>query len=325
MTDKIKQIFNPLTGKFDQVNDVSEYDAHIASTSNPHSVTKSQVGLGNVPNVDATNPANIVQTSSYRFVTDTEKSTWNGKQDALGFTPENVSNKESLTLDTSSTKYPSNNLVKTYVDAGLSGKENTGVASSLVSAHVAAADPHPQYETSAEAQAKVNAHANRTDNPHSVTKTQVGLGNVDNTSDLNKPISTATQTALNGKANLSGGNSFTGTQVFGDGVLNRFSADIVTVTSFPYTLQVSDNGKILRFSTGTNSQVNLPNSLPVGFNIAWSQAGTGIITFFPASGATMNNRQNHTRTGGQHGMGSLVVMTNTGTDAMYNLSGDTQT
>lgn len=36
-------------------------------------------------------------------------------------------------------------------------------------------------------------------NPHEVTKAQVGLGNVDNTSDLNKPISTATQTALDGK------------------------------------------------------------------------------------------------------------------------------
>ena len=35
-----------------------------------------------------------------------------------------------------------------------------------------------------------------------ITKTMVGLGNVDNTSDLNKPISTATQTALTGKANL---------------------------------------------------------------------------------------------------------------------------
>jgi hypothetical protein len=34
-----------------------------------------------------------------------------------------------------------------------------------------------------------------------VTKADVGLGNVDNTSDLNKPVSTATQTALNGKAN----------------------------------------------------------------------------------------------------------------------------
>ncbi len=34
---------------------------------------------------------------------------------------------------------------------------------------------------------------------NSVTKAQVGLGNVDNTSDLNKPISTATQSALNSK------------------------------------------------------------------------------------------------------------------------------
>lgn len=32
-----------------------------------------------------------------------------------------------------------------------------------------------------------------------LTKTQVGLGNVDNTSDANKPVSSATQTALNGK------------------------------------------------------------------------------------------------------------------------------
>lgn len=36
-------------------------------------------------------------------------------------------------------------------------------------------------------------------NPHEVTKTQVGLGNCDNTADLDKPISTATQTALDGK------------------------------------------------------------------------------------------------------------------------------
>src|SRR4051812_8453090 len=34
-----------------------------------------------------------------------------------------------------------------------------------------------------------------------LTKTQVGLGNVDNTSDANKPVSDATQTALNLKAN----------------------------------------------------------------------------------------------------------------------------
>ena len=36
-----------------------------------------------------------------------------------------------------------------------------------------------------------------------VNKTDLGLNNVDNTSDLNKPISTATQTALNGKEDVS--------------------------------------------------------------------------------------------------------------------------
>ena len=34
------------------------------------------------------------------------------------------------------------------------------------------------------------AHESNVANPHSVTKTQVGLGNVDNTSDTNKPVST---------------------------------------------------------------------------------------------------------------------------------------
>ena len=36
-------------------------------------------------------------------------------------------------------------------------------------------------------------------NPHNTTKSDVGLGNVDNTSDTDKPVSTATQTALDGK------------------------------------------------------------------------------------------------------------------------------
>lgn len=47
----------------------------------------------------------------------------------------------------------------------------------------------------------LNAHTTNTSNPHSVTKTQVGLGNVDNTSDADKPVSTATQAALDLKAN----------------------------------------------------------------------------------------------------------------------------
>ena len=45
----------------------------------------------------------------------------------------------------------------------------------------------------------LSTHTSDKNNPHSVTKAQIGLSNVVNTSDLDKPISTATQTALNNK------------------------------------------------------------------------------------------------------------------------------
>lgn len=43
---------------------------------------------------------------------------------------------------------------------------------------------------------KVNNHIANKSNPHTVTKTQVGLGNVNNTSDANKPVSTAQAAAI---------------------------------------------------------------------------------------------------------------------------------
>lgn len=56
-------------------------------------------------------------------------------------------------------------------------------------------------------QTNLETHINNKSNPHEVTKDQVGLGNVDDTSDANKPISTATQTALNGKFSATDGNA----------------------------------------------------------------------------------------------------------------------
>lgn len=47
-------------------------------------------------------------------------------------------------------------------------------------------------------------HIASTNNPHEVTKAQVGLGNVDNTSDMDKPVSTAMQEALDDKINKEG-------------------------------------------------------------------------------------------------------------------------
>lgn len=48
----------------------------------------------------------------------------NAKQNSLGFTPEDVSNKENTALDTSTTKYPTNRLVKEVTDVKLD-KDNT--------------------------------------------------------------------------------------------------------------------------------------------------------------------------------------------------------
>jgi len=61
------------------------------------------------------------------------------------------------------------------------------------------------YYTEARVSANTDVAANKahaatvTGNPHAVTKADVGLGNVDNTSDVNKPVSTAQQTALDAK------------------------------------------------------------------------------------------------------------------------------
>lgn len=46
----------------------------------------------------------------------------------------------------------------------------------------------------------INNHKLDKNNPHNVTAEQIGLGNVDNTSDLDKPISTAVQQAIDNKA-----------------------------------------------------------------------------------------------------------------------------
>jgi hypothetical protein len=60
--------------------------------------------------------------------------------------------------------------------------------------------------------------------PTGIVKGDVGLGNVDNTSDASKPVSTATQTALNLKANIASP-SFTGTVTLPTGLTGIIRAD----------------------------------------------------------------------------------------------------
>ena len=85
----------------------------------------------------------------------------------------------------------------TGLQTALDGKEAAGAATSALSAHTAATDPHPQYTTTAEAAAAapVQSVAGKTGSVV-LAKADVGLGNVDNTSDAAKPVSTAQLAAL---------------------------------------------------------------------------------------------------------------------------------
>ena len=72
---------------------------------------------------------------------------------------------------------------------------------------------------------------------HTHTKNEVGLGNVDNTSDINKPISTLTQNALTQKVNKSG-DTITGELI----VNNKIKAH-----------ELDLNGAVIKFNSITNS------------------------------------------------------------------------
>jgi hypothetical protein len=83
-------------------------------------VTKSDVGLSNVDNTADTG----------KPVSTATQTALNAKQDALGFTAENVANKDidgTLAAD-SDTKYPSQKAVKTYVDGHAGGVTNSAGA-----------------------------------------------------------------------------------------------------------------------------------------------------------------------------------------------------
>jgi hypothetical protein len=64
-----------------------------------------------------------------------------GAQAALGFTPENVSNKDNGALSTSTTTYPTSGAVKIYVDTGLAGKQDSGNYITALTGDVSASGP----------------------------------------------------------------------------------------------------------------------------------------------------------------------------------------
>jgi len=101
-----------------------------------------------------------------------------------------------------------------------------------------------------------------------ITKSMVGLGNVDNTSDANKPVSTATQTALNGKQNtltnpVTGTGTtntlplFTGSSTLGNSVVQQ-SSNNIGINTTPFASLTLGQGKNIMLDASSN---NIPRIL----------------------------------------------------------------
>ena len=110
---------------------------------------------------------------------------------------------------------------------GLSNVDNTTDADKPIStatqtaleAKLASSTASTTYETITNVALKAPiANPTFTGTVAGITKSMVGLGSVDNTADTAKPVSTAQQTALNAKANLSSDNNFSGGSIFSGAV-----------------------------------------------------------------------------------------------------------
>lgn len=93
---------------------------------------------------------------------------------------------------------------------------------------------------------ELQAHLINYTNPHQVTKSQIGLSNVENTSDANKPVSTAQQTALDLKVDKITGKGLS-TNDLTDMLLMSINSAIVSSDFIVYT----GDGKSFLANNGT--------------------------------------------------------------------------
>lgn len=164
----------------------TDLTAHIKDTNNPHQTTKEQVGLGKVDNTsDLEKPISVPQQNEFNRV-------------------DRELDKKALQTDLAAHVSDFNNPHHvTKEQVGLGKVDNTSDLEKPISIAVQEALNNIKIDATGYAtKEELTNHINDKNNPHNVTKEQIGLGNVDNTSDVNKPISTATQMALDKKADV---------------------------------------------------------------------------------------------------------------------------
>ena len=94
---------------------------------------------------------------------------------------------------------------------------------------------------------------------------------------------------------LTGGNSSTSS-------ISGFGANINTQSGTTYSIDATDNGKVIQTTGATAVTITIPTGLPTGFNCTVVQMGAGQITF----SGTFLNRTGFTKTASQYSIVSIL-------------------
>lgn len=129
-------------------------------------------------------------------------------------------------------------------------------------------------------QGNLTTHINDKDNPHEVTKVQVGLGNVDNTSDANKPVSTAQQAAIDSAKSTIDAYTVNGKEIGDNPTINAGDVPITDTLGYFDSTNVEDALQETKQPLDTHLQNNTPGlkHIPSGGAanqvLAWESNGT---------------------------------------------------
>ena len=125
-----------------------------------------------------------------------------------------------------------------------------------------------------------------------ISKSMIGLGSVDNTSDANKPVSTAQQTALNAKANLSGA-TFSGAIAMGTNKITGLGTPTSTTDAATKAYVDSTSSSAAGGASGTTYTTSIPSST-TKLRLSGSDSTSDDIEFV-GSGATTVTRTNDSK------------------------------
>lgn len=135
---------------------------------------------------------------------------------------------------------------------------------------------------------------------NSGAQSSIDLSGFSSVGDMNNTIVFRTagteRLRIDSNGNLSGSTTST---------LAGFGAQINTISNSA-TLAAADNAEIIQSNATSPITVTIPAGLPTGFNCMVLQYGAGQITFNPAAGVTLINRNSYNKSIGQYALVTLL-------------------